>query len=180
MSLGPLDKPAELQSALPVQVLCAVTGFFVVLLQGALAHWSVFYSAVPLLTLGYIFFMQIAYPSRLPLLSVLCMGLFSEVMFFQMLGLNSTVFMIVALVTQWRSSHLHDADFIELWANFSLIVMLAGGIKLVIYFVSYFSFPDLSFVFQQTGITVLLFPIFYVILIILSSVLQRLTSFRFG
>ena len=62
--------------------------------------------------------MQIAYPVRLSLLAVLLMGLFSEIMFYNMLGTNCTAFIIAALVTQWRAAMLRDADFIELWANF--------------------------------------------------------------
>ena len=176
MSLGPLDKPADLQSVLPVQILCALGGLFFVLFEGALAHWSIFHNSAPLLALCYIYFMFIAYPFRLSLLAVLLMGLFSEVMFFQMLGANSIAFVIAALVTQWRASYLVDADFIELWANFSLIVILVGAIKLVIYFISHFSAPDLSSLLQQTGMTVLLFPIFYVVLVSLSSVLSKIMA----
>ena len=103
MSLGPLDKPADLQSVLPVQVLCALAGMFLVLVEGALAHWSIFHSSAPLIALCYIYFMQIAYPFRLSLLAVLFMGLFSEIMFYHMLGTNCTAFIAAALVTQWLS-----------------------------------------------------------------------------
>ena len=180
MNLGPLDKPANLQSVLPVQILCTLGGFFFVLFEGALAHWSIFYNSAPLLALGYIYFMHIAYPFRLSLLAVLLMGLFSEIMFFQMLGATSMSFVIAALVTQWRASYLADADFIELWANFSLIVILVGTVKMMIYFVSHFTVPDLSSLLQQTGMTVLLFPIFYVVLVSLSSVLVKIMSFQSG
>ena len=37
-----LDRPADLQSVLPIQVLCALGGLFMVLVEGALAHWSIF------------------------------------------------------------------------------------------------------------------------------------------
>ena len=76
MRLGPLDKPADLQSVLPVQVLCALGGLLFVLFEGALAQWSIFYNSVPLLALCYIYFMYIAYPFRLSLLAVLLMGVF--------------------------------------------------------------------------------------------------------
>ena len=180
MSLGPLDRPADLQSVLPVQILCALGGLFFVLFEGALAQWSIFYGSAPLLALCYIYFMFIAYPFRLSLLSVLLMGIFSEIMFFQMLGTNSVAFIIAALVTQWRASYLSDADFIEVWANLSLTVILVGIVKLVIYFISYFSVPDLSALLQQTGMTILLFPIFYVVLVSLSSVLVKVLSFQSG
>jgi len=178
MSLGPLDKPADLQPVLPVHVLCALGGMFLVLVEGALAHWSIFHSSAPLLALCYIYFMQVAYPFRLSLLAVLIMGLFSEIMFYQMLGTNSTAFVVAALVTQWRATVLRDADFIELWANFSLIAILTGGLKIVVYFISHFSVPDLSSLLQQTGMTALLFPVCYVVLVSVTSVLAKITAFE--
>ena len=45
MSLGPLDKPADLQSVLPVQILCGLAGLLFVLFEGALAQWSIFYNS---------------------------------------------------------------------------------------------------------------------------------------
>ena len=180
MSLGPLDRPADLQSVLPVQILCALAGLFFVLFEGALAQWSIFYGSAPSLALCYIYFMFIAYPFRLSFFAVLLMGVFSEIMFFQMLGTNSVAFIIAALVTQWRASYLSDADFIEFWGNFSLIVILVGVLKLMIYFISYFSLPDLSALLQQTGMTILLFPVFYVVLVSLSSVLIKIMSFQSG
>ena len=180
MSLGPLDKPADLQSVLPVQVLCALGGMFLVLVEGALAHWSIFHSSAPLIALSYIYFMQIAYPVRLSLLAVLFMGLFSEIMFYNMLGTNCTAFIIAAIVTQWRAAMLRDADFIELWANFSLICILTGLIKIIVYFINYFSTPDLSSLLQQTGMTALLFPVCYVVLVSVSSVMSKLTAFESG
>jgi len=180
MSIGPLDRPADLQSVLPIQMLCALGGLFVIFVEGALAHWSIFHSSAPLVALCYIYFMQIAYPSRLSLLAVLFMGLFSEIMFYHMLGTNCTAFIAAALVTQWRAVAIRDADFIELWANFSLIAILTGAIKMVVYFISYFSLPDLSSLMQQLGMTALLFPVCYVVLVSVSSVLAKVTAFETG
>ena len=88
-------------------------------------------------------------------------GNFSEIMFYHMLGTNCAAFIAAALVIRWRAVVLRDADFIELWANFSLIAILTGAIKIVVYFISYFSVPDFSSLLQQTGMTVLLFPVLF-------------------
>lgn len=178
MSVGPLDRPADVQSLLPIQVLCALGGMFLVFVEGSLAHWSIFHSSTPLVALCYIYFMQIAYPFRLSLLAVLFMGLFSEIMFYHMLGTNCTAFIVAALVTQWRASVLRDADFIEIWANFSLVAILTGVIKILVYFISYFSIPDLSSLLQQIGMTALLFPVCYVVLVSVSSVMTKITAFE--
>ena len=178
MSVGPLDRPADVQSLLPIQVLCALGGMFLVFVEGSLAHWSIFHSSTPLVALCYIYFMQIAYPFRLSLLAVLFMGLFSEIMFYHMLGTNCPAFIVAALVTQWRASVLRDADFIEIWANFSLIAILTGVIKILVYFISYFSIPDMSSLLQQIGMTALLFPVCYVVLVSVSSVMTKITAFE--
>ena len=73
-----------------------------------------------------------------------------------------------------------DADFIEIWANFSLIAILTGEIKIVVYFISYFSMPDFSSLLQQTGMTALLFPVCYVVLVSMSSLLAKVIAFQTG
>ena len=108
------------------------------------------------------------------------MGLFSEIMFYHMLGTNCTAFIVAALLTQWRAVVLRDADWIEIWANFSLIAILTGAIKMVVYFISYFSMPDFSSLLQQTGMTALLFPVCYVVLVSMSSVLAKVIAFQTG
>ncbi len=39
---SPLERPAELSSPLPIQILLAIFGCFLVLLEGAFAQWQVF------------------------------------------------------------------------------------------------------------------------------------------
>jgi hypothetical protein len=73
---------------------------------------------------------------------------------------------------------LRDADFIEIWANFSLIAILTGVIKILVYFISYFSIPDMSSLLQQIGMTALLFPVCYVVLVSVSSVMTKITAFE--
>jgi len=51
-------------------------------------------------------------------------------------------------------------------------------LKIVVYFISHFSVPDLSSLLQQTGMTALLFPVCYVVLASVSSVLTKITAFE--
>jgi len=148
---GPLDRPAELGSPLPVQVLLAIFGCFLVLLEGAFAQWKVFFASAPLLTLAYVFYMNLFFSNQLSIVSVFIMGLFSELMFFEMPGLNATALVLAATLTRWRSISLIHSDFIEIWSAFSLIAL--------------FGLPDMRDIFVQTGMTILLFPIFYVLLV---------------
>ena len=162
---GPLDRPAELGSPLPVQVLLAIFGCFLVLLEGAFAQWKVFFASAPLLTLAYVFYMNLFFSNQLSIVSVFIMGLFSELMFFEMPGLNATALVLAATLTRWRSISLIHSDFIEIWSAFSLIALFFSGFKIVIYAVSFFGLPDMRDIFVQTGMTILLFPIFYVLLV---------------
>ena len=56
---SPLDRPAELSSPLPIQILLAIFGCFLVLLEGAFAQWKVFFASAPLLVLAYVFYMNL-------------------------------------------------------------------------------------------------------------------------
>ena len=166
---APLDNPAELHSPLPLQILLGVFGCFLVLLEGALAQWRVFFAAVPLITLGYVYYMSLFYASRLSLLAVFIIGLFAEMMFWQMFGTISTSLCIAAWIVRWRAPLLQHAEFIEIWSNFSLIVLLVSMLRLLIYGLVYVSLPDLSLLAVQMGMSILLFPVMYVVLISAAS-----------
>ncbi len=162
--VSPLERPADLDSPLPQQVLLAFFGCFLVLIEGAFAQWTVFFAAAPMITLVYIYYMNLFHASRLSVLAVFIMGLFSELMFWQALGVNATSFCLATLLTRLRAPQLVHADFLEIWSAFSLLVIFVCVFRLVAYAVFYISVPDIEAVFLQAGMTILLFPVFYVLL----------------
>lgn len=166
---SPLERPAELSSPLPIQILLAIFGCFLVLLEGAFAQWQVFFASAPLLVLAYVFYMNLFFANRLSIFAVFLIGLFSELMFFDMLGMSATALVLSAIITRWRSAVLIHSDFLEIWSAFSLIVLFYAAFKISVYAVIYFSFPDLSDIFLQAGMTILLFPVFYVLLVSAAS-----------
>ena len=166
---SPLDRPAELSSPLPIQILLAIFGCFLVLLEGAFAQWKVFFASAPLLVLAYVFYMNLFFANRLSIIAVFLMGLFSELMFFEMLGMNATALALVAMLTRWRSPVLIHNEFLEIWSAFSLIVLFYSGFKITVYLLAYLSLPNLSDIFLQAGMTILLFPVFYVLLVSAAS-----------
>ena len=87
---SPLDSPADLRSTLPTQILIALAGLFLVFLEGSLSTWSIFYASVPLPTIAFIYYMRINHPHLLSLPVILLMGVFGEMMFFDMLGVRAT------------------------------------------------------------------------------------------
>lgn len=171
---NPLDSPADLQSTLPLQLLVLLLGLLLVFIEGAFARWSVFYASVPLPTIAFIFFMRLNSPHLLSLLSVLAMGLFGELMFFDMLGSRSTALMLVALLTSFQAQNLQHGEFIDIWSNFCLTVLVYFIFRLAVFFVFYFNFPDWNAVFFQAGLTMLLFPLFFIIMTSVSHLLSRL------
>ena len=166
---SPLERPAVLSSPIPIQILLALFGCFLVLAEGAFAQWKVFFVAGPLLVLAYVFYMNLFFSNQLSIIAVFLIGLFSELMFFEMLGMNATALVLVALITRWRSPVLIHSDFLEIWSAFALIVLFFSSFKMVIYFIAYLSLPAISDIFLQVGMTILLFPIFYVLLVSAAS-----------
>ncbi|MBL6604932.1 MAG: hypothetical protein ISQ23_03455 [Alphaproteobacteria bacterium] len=175
---SPLDRPAELSSPIPIQVLLALFGCFLVLLEGAFAQWQVFFVAAPLLVLAYVFYMNLFFSNQLSIIAAFLIGLFSELMFFETLGMNATALALVALITRWRSPILIHSDFLEIWSAFSLIVLFFSSFKMTIYLLAYLSLPAISDIFLQAGMTILLFPIFYVLLVSAASAGQFILRTR--
>ncbi|MEC8744683.1 MAG: hypothetical protein ACPGU2_06185 [Candidatus Puniceispirillaceae bacterium] len=171
---SPLDSPADVRSTLPTQILIALAGLLLVFLEGSLATWSIFYASVPLPTIAFIYYMRVNYPHLLSLPVILLMGLFGEMMFFDMLGSRATGLMIVALLSQLNMASQQHVEFTELWANFCLIVLVYIIFRLAVFFVFYFTFPDWRAVFFQAGITMFLFPFFFVVMSSISASLSQL------
>lgn len=171
---NPLDSPADLQSTLPLQLLVLLAGLVLVFIEGAFARWSVFYASVPLPTIAFIFFMRLNSPHLLSLGAVMAMGLFGELMFFDMLGARSTALMLVALLTSFQAANLQHGEFIDIWSNFCLTVGVYFIFRIAVFFVFYLSFPDWNALFFQAGLTMMLFPLFFVVMTSASHPLSRL------
>ena len=178
MSMNPIENPAELNSSLPNQILILISGFILVLVESALAQWNFFYASTPLLTIGFIYYLSIFHKETLPLFSVFLLGLFSEIIFSDILGSKSTIFSIVALFTSYRSQMLIHADFVEIWSNFSLMCIIVSLFQILIYFVFYFDLPSINLILYQSGMTILLFPLIFVLLLSLSSFLIKISSYK--
>ena len=178
ISKGPLERPADLQSPLPVQFLIAVAGMLLVLFEASLSQWAVFYTSVPFISLAFIFYLRMVFPRMLPLAVVFLMGILSEVISFDPLGVKTTVMLLVAVITSSRSQLLTHSDFLEIWASFSTMCLLVSAFRFVVYLGFFLNVPDLAALANQTGMTILLFPIVYVILVSFSNSAQRLFGFQ--
>ena len=90
----------------------------IVFFEIALAKWSLFFGAAPMLSLCYIFTLLLVCPQLISPITIILPSLLFEVMGGDMLGVRVTAFYIVALLVTTRLVSNEHYDFISCWANF--------------------------------------------------------------
>ena len=144
----------------------------IVFFEIALAKWSLFFGAAPMLSLCYIFTLLLVCPQLMSPITVILPSLLFEVMGGDMLGVRMTAFYIVALLVTTRLvSNEHD-DFISYWANFSLICIGVVLFRLLVFIFLYFTMPNIFMLAFQIGVSIVLFPVFFVSTTILLSMAE--------
>ena len=144
----------------------------IVFFEIALAKWSLFFGAAPMLSLCYIFTLLLLCPQFMSAITIILPSLLFELMGGDMLGVRMTAFYIVALLVTTRLvSNEHD-DFISYWANFSLICIGVVLFRLMVFMVLYFTMPNISMLAFQIGVSIVLFPVFFVSTTILLSMAE--------
>ncbi len=144
----------------------------IVFFEIALAKWSLFFGAAPMLSLCYIFTLLLVCPQLISPITIILPSLLFELMGGDMLGVRMTAFYIVALLVTTRLvSNEHD-DFISYWANFSLICIGVVLFRLMVFMVLYFTMPNISMLAFQIGVSIALFPVFFVSTTILLSIAE--------
>ena len=144
----------------------------IVFFEIALAKWSLFFGAAPMLSLCYIFTLLLVCPQLISPITIILPSLLFELMGGDMLGVRMTAFYLVALLVTTRLvSNEHD-DFISYWANFSLICIGVVLFKLLIYIVLYFTMPNIFMLAFQIGVSIVLFPVFFVSTTVLLSMAE--------
>ena len=144
----------------------------IVFFEIALAKWSLFFGAAPMLSLCYIFTLLLVCPQVISPITIILPSLLFEVMGGDMLGVRITAFYLVALlVTSRLVSNEHD-DFISYWANFSLICIGVVLFRLLVFIVLYFTMPNIFMLAFQIGVSIVLFPVFFVSTTILLSMAE--------
>ena len=144
----------------------------IVFFEIALAKWTLFFGAAPMLSLCFIFTLLLVCPQLISPITIILPSLLFEVMGGDMLGVRMTAFYIVALLVTTRLvSNEHD-DFISYWANFSLICIGVVLFRLLVFIVLYFSMPNISMLAFQIGVSIVLFPVFFVSTTILLSIAE--------
>ena len=146
-------------------------GVVIVFTEIALAKWPFFFSAAPMLSLCYIFTLVLLRPQLMPVISIVLIALLFELMGGDMLGVRVTAFYIATLIIRRRVAVNEQADFIAHWANFSLICFGVVLFRLFVFSSFYFAIPNLSMLAFQIGVSILVFPIFFVTMNLIFSIL---------
>ena len=144
----------------------------IVFFEIALAKWSLFFGAAPMLSLCYIFTLLLLCPQFMSAITIIVPSLLFEVMGGDMLGVRVTAFYIVALLVTTRLVSNEHYDFISYWANFSLICIGVVLFRLLVFITLYFTIPNISMLAFQIGVSIVLFPIFFVTTTILLSIAE--------
>ena len=144
----------------------------IVFFEIALAKWSLFFGAAPMLSLCYIFTLLLLCPQFMSAITIILPSLLFEVMGGDMLGVRVTAFYIVGLLVTTRLVSNEHYDFISYWANFSLICIGVVLFRLLVFITLYFTIPNISMLAFQIGVSIVLFPIFFVTTTILLSIAE--------
>ena len=81
---------ADFQSDLPPQLLTAVLGLTLVLLELAVAQWPIFYGSAPNLPLIFIYYMIIYHGKYMPIFTIFLMGIIGDFLLSNLLSWRGT------------------------------------------------------------------------------------------
>lgn len=157
--------------------LIGFVGVILVLFEGALAGWPVFFGAAPLLSLIFIYWMTLYHSKLMPLITIFIMGLLSDILFSDLVGGRATSYMLMALFLNLRVTDAEDDEFLRVWINFTFAVIAVMLFQLVFFSAINLAIPSLSPLTFQIGVTLILFPITYVVLFAISNLLERIKVF---
>ena len=164
---------ADFQSNLPLQLLMATLGLTLVLLELAVAQWPVFYGSAPNLSLIFIYGMIIFYGKYMPIFTIFLMGINGDFLLSDLLGGRAMSFMLLAYVMQLRLARLLQSDFGQLWVDFAVSCTAVSLFQLLLFSAVNFAIPSLSPILFQIGVTLILFPIGFVLIFAVHRLLQK-------
>ena len=171
---GRFFQKAELDSDWPFQFLVAVVGVLLAMIEGGLALWPVFYGATPMLSLIFLFWVALHHEKYVLLVTGFLIGLTSDILFSDLLGGRATAYIIALFVMNWRRQKLLQGDFRDIWVEFAAGVFAVVLFQLLIFSALNLAVPALTPVMFQIGVTMILFPIGYVILTTLNIAFNRI------
>jgi len=161
---GRFFQKAELESDWPFQFLAVIFGMVLAMVEGGLALWPVFYGATPMLSLIFLYWIALHHEKYVLLVTGFLIGLTSDILFSDLLGGRATAYIVVLFAMNWRRQKLLQGEFRDIWGEFAVTVFGVVLFQLVIFCALNLAIPSLTPLIFQIGVTMILFPIGYVIL----------------
>ena len=171
---GRFFQKAELDSNWPFQFLIIVFGVVLAMFEGGLALWPVFYGATPILSLIFLFWVALNHEKLVFLVTGFLIGIASDLLFSDLIGGRATAYIAVVFLMDIRRAKLQQGDFRDVWVEF---VAVTTGVVLFQFFVFSalnLAIPAITPVLFQVGVTLILFPIGYVILTTVNMAFNRI------
>ena len=148
---GRFFQRAELDPKWPVCFLIIIVGMVLAIFEGSLAQWSALYGSTPMLSLIFLYWVALHHEKYVLLVTGFLIGLTSDILFSDLIGGRATVY-------------------------FSVVATAVAAFQLVIFSALNLAIPSLTPVLFQVGLTMILFPIGYVILSTMSNAVQKLRT----
>lgn len=126
-------------------------GCFLILLQ----HINGFHS-IPIIY-SVIFFFTLFNPTLLPLVVVVILGLFADLIASNFFGLNTFIFVFIFFATNFFRRFLSDLSFFGIWFFFASLNGLILGFNVTLFLLSFKTFP-ITFFLRETVASCLFFP----------------------
>ena len=173
---GRFFQRAELDPKWPVCFLIIIVGMVLAIFEGSLAQWSALYGSTPMLSLVFLYWVALHHEKYVLLVTGFLIGLTSDILFSDLVGGRATVYIAVTFVMELRRQRLLQGDFREIWVDFSVVATSVAAFQLAIFSALNLAIPSLTPVLFQVGLTMILFPIGYVILSTMSNAVQKLRT----
>jgi rod shape-determining protein MreD len=164
---------AEFAIDWPIQFLVGVTGVLLTFFEGSLALWSLFYGATPLLSLVFLYWMMVQYENFVSVFLVFVIGLISDILFSDILGGRATAYVLAFYYVGFRRAKILQGDFMQTWLDFALVVTGVMLFQLLIFSLLNFAIPAVTPILFQIGSTLILFPMGYLLLFSLASLVEK-------
>ena len=169
---------ADFQSNLPKQFLIMFFGIVLVLIEVGLAQWPFFHGASPLISLIFMYFIMIYHDELMPIFTVFIMGLVSDLLISDILGGRATAMMLLCYAMRMGILRLQQSEFMDLWLGFAVSCAAVTLFQLIVFSLINLAVPALSPLLFQSGFTLILFPIGFVMMFSIQRFLQTLRVTR--
>lgn len=164
---------AEFAFDWPVQFLVGVIGVFLIFFEGSLGLWSLFYGATPLLSLVFLYWMMLHFEKFVSVFLVFVIGLLSDILFSDILGGRATAYVLAFYYIGLRRGKLLQGDFMQIWLDFAILATGVMIFQLLMFSLLNFAIPAVMPILFKIGSTLILFPIGYLTLFSLASLIGK-------